>query len=156
MDTYHIKLFGCVAFMNRAYAHTIMVTVLFICIHNAGRSQMSEAIFNSLAAGRHRAISAGSRPAERVNPLAVQALREIGLDIGVNKPKKLTKELILQADLAVTMGCGEDACPIVPNELREWNLEDPHGAPIEKVREIRDEITRRVKALLEELDAKTP
>ncbi len=131
-------------------------TVLFIYIHNAGRSQMSEAIFNSLAAGRHRAISAGSRPAEKVNPIAVQALKEIGLDISTNKPKKLTKELILQADLAVTMGCGEDACPIVPNELREWNLEDPHGAPIEKVREIRDGITRRVKALLEELDSKTP
>jgi len=114
---------------------------------------MSEAIFNSLAAGRHKAISAGSKPAAEVNPVAVQALREIGLDISGNKPKKLTKELILQADLAVTMGCGEDACPIVPNELREWNLEDPSGKPIEKVREIRDEIQRRVKALLAELDA---
>jgi protein-tyrosine-phosphatase len=129
-----------------------MVTVLFICVHNAGRSQMSEAIFNSLAAGRHRAMSAGSRPADAVNPQAVQALKEIGLDISANKPKKLTKELILQTDLAITMGCGEDACPVVPNELREWKLEDPHGAPIEKVREIRDEITRRVKALIAELD----
>lgn len=114
---------------------------------------MSEAIFNSLAAGRHHAISAGSRPADAVNPRAVQALKEIGLDISANKPKKLTKELILQADLAITMGCGEDACPVVPNELREWDLEDPHDAPIEKVREIRDEITRRVKALIAELDA---
>jgi arsenate reductase len=84
----------------------------------------------------------------------VQALREIGLDISGNKPKKLTKELILEADLAVTMGCGEDACPVVPNELREWKIEDPHGKSIEKVREIRDEIRGRVKALIEELDAK--
>jgi arsenate reductase (thioredoxin) len=130
-----------------------MVTVLFICIHNAGRSQMSEAFFNSLASGRHRAISAGSKPAAEVNPVAVQALREIGLDISGNKPKKMTRELILQADLTVTMGCGEDACPIVPNELREWILEDPSGQPIEKVREIRDEIRRRIKVLIEELDS---
>ncbi|HIH88972.1 TPA: arsenate reductase ArsC [Candidatus Bathyarchaeota archaeon] len=128
-----------------------MVTVLFICIHNAGRSQMSEAIFNSLAAGRHHAISAGSKPAAQVNPVAVQALKEIGLDISDNKPKKLTKESILQADIAVTMGCGEDACPIVPNELREWQLEDPSGKPIEEVRKIRDDIIIRVKALLNEL-----
>lgn len=114
---------------------------------------MAEAIFNSLAAGRHRALSAGSRPADAVNPRAVQALKEIGLDISHNKPKKLTRDMILQADLAVTMGCGEDACPIVPNELRDWNLEDPKDAPIEKVREIRDEIAKRVKTLLEELDA---
>jgi arsenate reductase (thioredoxin) len=130
-----------------------MVTVLFICVHNAGRSQMSEAIFNSLAGGFHHAISAGSKPAAEVNPKAVQALKEIGLDISGIKPKKLTKELILQADLAVTMGCGEDGCPVVPNELREWNLEDPSGQPIEKVREIRDELVRRVQALLKELDA---
>lgn len=131
-----------------------MVTVLFLCVHNAGRSQMSEAIFNSLSGGRHRGISAGSHPSVEVNPVAMQALREIGLDISGNKPKKLTKELILEADLAVTMGCGEDACPVVPNELREWKIEDPHGKSIEKVREIRDEIRGRVKALIEELDAK--
>jgi protein-tyrosine-phosphatase len=130
-----------------------MVTVLFICVHNAGRSQMSEAIFNSLAGGRHRGISAGSRPSVEVNPIAVQALREIGLDISGNKPKKLTKELILEADLAITMGCGEDACPIVPNELREWNIEDPHGKPIEEVRKIRDDVLIRVKALLNELES---
>ncbi|MCX6648528.1 MAG: arsenate reductase ArsC [Candidatus Bathyarchaeota archaeon] len=129
-----------------------MVTVLFICVHNAGRSQMSEAIFNSLAGGRHRSISAGSQPSAEVNPLVVQALREIGLDISGNKPKKLTKEMVMRADIAVTMGCGEDACPVVPNELREWKIEDPHGQPIEKVREIRDEIRGRVVALIEELD----
>lgn len=130
-----------------------MVTVLFICIHNAGRSQMSEAIFNSLAGGRHRGISAGSHPSAEVNLIAVQALREIGLDISGNKPKKLTKELILEADLAITMGCGEDACPVVPNELREWNIEDPHGKPIEEVRKIRDDVLIRVKALLNELES---
>ena len=114
---------------------------------------MSEAIFNSLAGGRHRGISAGSRPSVEVNPIAVQALREIGLDISGNKPKKLTKELILEADLAITMGCGEDACPVVPNELREWNIEDPHGKPIEEVRKIRDDVLIRVKALLNELES---
>ena len=114
---------------------------------------MSEAIFNSLAGGRHRGISAGSRPSVEVNPIAVQALREIGLDISGNKPKKLTKELILEADLAITMGCGEDTCPVVPNELREWNIEDPHGKPIEEVRKIRDDVLIRVKALLNELES---
>ncbi len=147
---------GCFTFKIGASAHLGVVTVLFICVHNAGRSQMAEAIFNSLAAGRHHAISAGSRPADAVNPRAVQALKEIGLNISGNKPKKLTRELILRADLAVTMGCGEDACPVVPNELREWDLEDPHGAPIEKVREIRDDITRHIKALIAELDAARP
>ena len=131
-----------------------MVTVLFICVHNAGRSQMSEVIFNSLAGGRHRGISAGSQPSAEVNTIVVQALKEIDLDISGNKPKKLTKEMILQSDIAVMMGCGEDACPVVPNELREWKIEDPHGQPIEKVREIRDEIRGRVVALIEELDAK--
>ena len=129
-----------------------MANVLFICVHNAGRSQMAEAIFNSLSGGRHRAMSAGSNPSTEVNPVVVQALREIGLDISRNKPKKLTKEMVLQADIAITMGCGEDACPVVPNELREWDIEDPHGKPIEEVRKIRDDILGRVKALLNELE----
>jgi len=128
-----------------------MVTVLFICIHNAGRSQMAEAFFNKLSEGRHRGISAGNKPAEAVNPVAVEAMREVGIDIGGNKPKKLSKEMVLEADLAITMGCGEEACPVVPNELREWQLDDPHGKPIEAVRTIRDEIQRRVKALINEL-----
>jgi len=88
-----------------------------------------------------------------VNPVVVQALKEIGLDINGNKPKKLTSEMIMQADLAVTMGCGEDACPVVPNELRDWDLEDPHGKSIEEVRKIRDEILVRVKALLNEFES---
>jgi arsenate reductase len=140
-------------FKDRAAAPISVVTVLFICIHNAGRSQMAEAIFNSLSGGHHHAISAGSQPSTQVNPVVVQALKEIGLDISGNKPKKLTSEMILQADLAVTMGCGEDACPVVPNELRDWDLEDPHGKPIEEVRKIRDEILVRVKSLLNELES---
>jgi arsenate reductase len=129
-----------------------MVTVLFICIHNAGRSQMAEAFFNKLSEGRHRGISAGSRPADTVNPVVVEAMREVGFDISSRKPKKLDKEMILEADLAITMGCGEDACPIVPNELRDWQLEDPSGKPIEVVRKIRDEMRFKVSALIKELD----
>ena len=129
-----------------------MVTVLFICIHNAGRSQMAEAFFNKLSEGRHRGISAGSRPADTVNPVVVEAMREVGFDISSKKPKRLDKEMILEADLAITMGCGEDACPIVPNELRDWQLEDPSGKPIEVVRKIRDEIRFKVSALIKELD----
>lgn len=129
-----------------------MVTVLFICIHNAGRSQMAEAFFNKLSEGRHRGISAGSRPADTVNPVVVETMREVGFDISSRKPKKLDKEMIIEADLAITMGCGEDACPIVPNELRDWQLEDPNGKPIEIVRKIRDEIRFKVSALIKELD----
>jgi len=129
-----------------------MVTVLFICVHNAGRSQMAEAFFNKLSEGRHRGISAGSNPSAQVNPVAVEAMIEIGIDISGKRPKKLDKEMVLQADLAITMGCGEDACPVVPNELRDWELEDPHGKPIEEVRVIRDEIRKRISALIIEVD----
>jgi arsenate reductase len=133
----------------------VMVTVLFICVHNAGRSQMAEAIFNSLSRGRHHALSAGSQPASEVNPVVVKALKEIGLDISGNKPKKLTKDMVQQADIAVTMGCGPDQCPVVPNELREWQIEDPHGKPKEEVRKIRDEVLIRVKALLNEIESRS-
>jgi arsenate reductase len=129
-----------------------MVTVLFICVHNAGRSQIAEALFNKLSGGHHRGISAGSEPAEVVNPVVVAAMKEVGIDISRNKPKKLSKEMILEADLVITMGCGEDVCPIVPNELRDWDIEDPHDKPIDAVRLIRDEIQRRVEALVNELD----
>jgi len=130
-----------------------MVTVLFICVHNAGRSQMAEAFFNKMSDGRHKGISAGSNPAAQVNPVVVEAMKEVGIDIGGRRPKKLDKEMVLEADLAITMGCGEDACPVVPNELRDWDIEDPHGKPIEVVRGIRDEIRRKVEALVRELDA---
>jgi protein-tyrosine-phosphatase len=128
-----------------------MVTVLFVCVHNSGRSQMAEAIFNRLSGGRHRGISAGSNPAEAVNPVVVEALREIGIDISGRRPRKLTAEIAEEADIAVTMGCGEGVCPIVPGEIRDWPLEDPTGKPVEAVRKIRDEIEARVKALLAEL-----
>ena len=129
-----------------------MVTVLFICIHNAGRSQMAEAFFNKLSGGRYIGLSAGSKPSENVNPVVVDAMKEIGIDISGNKPKKLTKEMLLEADLAITMGCGEDACPIAPNELREWNIEDPHGKSIEVIRKIRDDIRKKIENLIRELD----
>ena len=129
-----------------------MFTVLFICVHNAGRSQMAEAFFNSLSKGRYRGLSAGSRPSDTVNPIVVDVMREVGIDISGNKPKKLDKNMVLEADLAITMGCGEDACPVVPNELREWDLDDPHGKTIEAVRPIRDEIRKKVDFLIKELD----
>ncbi|MBM3291546.1 arsenate reductase ArsC [Candidatus Bathyarchaeota archaeon] len=129
-----------------------MFTVLFICVHNAGRSQMSEALFNYYSNGRYRGISAGSNPSEKINPIVVEALKEIDIDISNKKPKKLTKEMLLEADLAVTMGCGEDECPIVPNELRDWQIEDPRGKSIEEVRKIRDNIIFRIKDLIKELD----
>jgi arsenate reductase (thioredoxin) len=132
-----------------------LFTVLFICVHNAGRSQMAEAFFNTLSGGRYWAMSAGSRPSEAVNPIVVEAMREVGIDISGNRPKKLDQRMILEADLAITMGCGEDVCPVVPNELRDWDLEDPSGKTIEAVRQIRDEIRTRVDLLIKELD-KTP
>ncbi len=132
-----------------------MATVLFICIHNAGRSQMAEAFLNSMSGARHKGISAGSSPAEIVNPVVVEAMSELGIDISHALPKKLTAELVREADLVVTMGCGEDACPIVPNEMREWDLDDPHGRSIEEVRLIRDQIKVLVRELVRELDAKS-
>jgi arsenate reductase (thioredoxin) len=113
---------------------------------------MAEAFFNQISEERHRGISAGSRPAVTVNPVVVEAMKEVGIDIAGNKPKKLTKEMVLEADLAITMGCGEEACPVVPNELREWQIEDPQGKPIEVVRIIRAEVQNRVEALVKELE----
>lgn len=124
-----------------------MKTVLFVCVHNAARSQMAEAFLNEMAGGRHVGISAGSQPAERVNPVAVEAMAELGIDISGTRPKRLTADMIERADLVVTMGCGENVCPIVPKEVMEWDLEDPSGRPIEEVRETRD----RIKELVSEL-----
>ncbi|MBN1682367.1 arsenate reductase ArsC [Candidatus Bathyarchaeota archaeon] len=129
-----------------------MFTVLFICVHNAGRSQISEALFNYYSNGRYKGISAGSNPSKEVNPLVVEVMKEFGIDISDIKPRKLTKEMILDSDLAITMGCGEEACPIVPNELREWILEDPHNKSLEVIRKIRDEIDKKIKELINELD----
>jgi len=124
---------------------------LFVCVGNSGRSQMAEALFNTMAKGKAQAFSAGTRPAESINPVVVEAMREIGLDISDQKPKALTLEMVEQADRLVTMGCGEQGiCPATFVETTEWNLEDPNGKPLEKVREIRAEIRSRVVDLLTE------
>ena len=132
-----------------------MSTVLFVCLHNAGRSQMSQALFERAAGGRHRALSAGSvaDPAGSVHPEVVEAMRELGVDLAGRRPQRLTDALAAEADVVVTMGCG-DACPYVPGKRYvEWELPDPKGRPLEEVRRTRDEIAARVEALLAELDA---
>lgn len=129
-----------------------MSTVLFVCRQNAGRSQMSQALFEQAARGRHEAMSAGTTPAERVHPEVVEVLREVGIDLADRKPKLLTSKLAEQADLVVTMGCG-DECPFIPGKRYiDWELPDPSGRPITEVRALRDEITQRVRALTAELD----
>jgi arsenate reductase (thioredoxin) len=124
-------------------------TVLFICGHNSGRSQMAEAFFNQMAKGKAKAISAGSQPAKKVNPVVVEVMQEAGIDISQNKPKLLTLEMMEGITLAITMGC-ENACPYTTAETRDWELEDPKDKSIEQVRKIRDEIHLRVKRLLED------
>ena len=128
-----------------------MKTVLFVCVHNAGRSQMAEAFFNKFAQGKARVLSAGTDPAVTVDLTVVEAMREVGIDISRNKPKALTPEMVDQADKVVTMGCGaEKVCPATWVQTEDWELEDPKGKSIEKVREIRDEIRARVLKVLEE------
>ena len=127
-----------------------MKTVLFICVHNSGRSQMAEAFFNRMAKGRAKAISAGSQPADRVNPTVAEAMIEEGLDISHNKPKLLTLEMMEGVDKAITMGC-ENSCPLTTVETDDWALEDPKDKPIEQTRKIRDEIKDRVKRLIEQI-----
>src|SRR5437879_5267604 len=128
-----------------------MATVLFVCLHNAGRSQMSEALFTEAADGVHRALSAGTRPADQVHPEVVRAMRELGIDLSGRSPQRLSQELAEQADVVVTMGCG-DECPYIPGKRYiDWDLPDPAGRPIEEVRNTRDEISRRVTDLAAEL-----
>jgi protein-tyrosine-phosphatase len=132
-----------------------MKTVLFVCIHNSGRSQMAEAFFNQSAEGKAMAISAGTNPGSSINPVVVEAMKEIGIDISKNKPKMLTIEMAENADRMITMGCGADAegiCPASIIETEDWKLDDPHDQSIEKVREIRDEVKSRVIQLIEELE----
>jgi protein-tyrosine-phosphatase len=125
--------------------------VLFVCVHNAGRSQMAAALLDHHAAGRARVRSAGSTPADEINPAVVEAMREIGLDLSKEFPKLLTTDAVEAADVVVTMGCG-DACPIFPGKrYLDWDLPDPNGRSVEEVRSIRDEIEGRVRGLLEEL-----
>ena len=128
--------------------------VVFVCVHNSGRSQMAEAFFNQLAQGKALALSAGTQPGDSVNPVVVEAMREVGIDISGNKPKMLTLEMIEKADRMITMGCGADAgglCPASFVETEDWALEDPKGKTLEQVRVIRDEIRKRVAKLMSEL-----
>ena len=125
--------------------------VLFVCVHTAGRSQMPAALLDHHAGGRVRVRSAGSDPADRVNPAVAEALAEVGLDITREFPKPLTDEAVRAADVVITMGCG-DACPVYPGKrYLDWQLDDPAGQPIDIVRGVRDEIDRRVQQLLAEL-----
>jgi arsenate reductase (thioredoxin) len=133
-----------------------MAKVLFVCLHNAGRSQMSEALFTRAAAGRHEARSAGTRPGDRVHPEVVAVMRELGIDLADRKPQRLTNELAQWADVVVTMGCG-DECPYIPGKrYLDWDLPDPKRMPVEQVRVIRDEIADRVRELAGELESSGP
>ncbi len=125
-------------------------TVIFACVHNAGRSQMAAAWFNALGdAGKARAVSAGTDPGTRVHPEVLEAMREVGIDLSGRTPQKLTDELARGAQMLITMGCGEQ-CPVVPGLRRDdWPLEDPKGKPLPRVREIREEVRARVVALLQ-------
>ncbi|MDL9980959.1 arsenate reductase ArsC [Microbacterium sp. ASV49] len=126
-------------------------TVLFVCVHNAGRSQMAAGFLRALAGDRVEVLSAGSEPKDQINPIAVEAMAEVGIDIAGNSPKVLTVDAVREADAVITMGCG-DACPIFPGKRYEdWELDDPAGQPIERVRPIRDAIRARVEILLGEL-----
>jgi protein-tyrosine-phosphatase len=130
-----------------------MATALFVCLQNAGRSQMSAALFEREGGGRHNALSAGTTPAEHVHPEVAQVMRELDIDLSSRKPQLLTLELAEQADVVVTMGCG-DACPYIPGKRYiDWDLPDPAGRPLAEVRATREEIARRVKTLVRELDA---
>jgi arsenate reductase len=130
-----------------------MARALFVCLHNAGRSQMSEALFIRAAGGRHEARSAGTTPADRVHPEVIEAMDELGIDLDGRRPRKLSRSDAEWADVVVTMGCG-DECPYIPGKrYLDWDLTDPKGQPVEAVRATREEIERRVRALVEELDA---
>ena len=127
--------------------------MLFVCVRNAGRSQVAEALFVRAARGRHAARSAGSSPAAAVHPEVAEVMRELDLEIGGRTPRRLQNADARWADVVVTMGCG-DACPYIPGKrYLDWDLDDPHGLPLERVREIRDEIGHRVELLASELDA---
>ena len=129
-----------------------MMTVLFVCVHNSGRSQMAEAFLNKLAPGRARATSAGTRPAAAIDPTVVEAMREVGIDISHQKPKRLTPEVLAPADRVITMGCEvAEVCPTTFVETEDWDIDAPKGKPIEEVRQIREQIQTRVRELLEEI-----
>ena len=127
--------------------------IFFVCVHNSGRSQMAEAIFNQLTANKASAFSAGTQPASEINPTVVRVMRESGIDIGNKKPKLLTLEMMEKADRVITMGCGaEKVCPAAFVPMEDWQIDDPEGKPVEKVRVIRDTIRSKVEKLVKELD----
>ena len=129
-----------------------MKRILFVCVHNAGRSQMAEAFFNRIVKGKAEGFSAGTQPASKVHPVVVEAMREVGVDTSGRKPKMLTFEMLKSADRVITVGCNvAEACPasFVPTE--DWEVDDPEGKPIEKVRQIRDEIKTKVNELVRTL-----
>jgi arsenate reductase (thioredoxin) len=129
-----------------------MANVLFVCLHNAGRSQMSQALFERAAGDAHEARSAGTTPGERVHPEVVEVMRELEIDVSGRTPKRLTDDLARWADVVVTMGCG-DECPYLPGKRYiDWDLPDPKGLPLDEVRRIRDEIQKRVAKLAAELN----
>jgi protein-tyrosine-phosphatase len=137
--------------MQRIKMSSAKPTVLFVCVHNAGRSQMAAGFMRTLGADRVEVLSAGSAPKDSINPIAVQAMQEVGIDISNNTPKILTPEAVQESDAVITMGCG-DACPFYPGKRYEdWVLDDPAGQGIESVRVIRDDIKKRVEQLLSEL-----
>jgi arsenate reductase len=128
-----------------------MAHVLFVCLHNAGRSQMSQALFERAAAGRHTASSAGTQPADRVHPQVVDAMRDVGIDLTGQTPRRITEEVARAADVVVTMGCG-DECPFIPGKRYvDWRLPDPSAMGVKEVRMLRAEIERRVEDLVREL-----
>jgi arsenate reductase (thioredoxin) len=129
-----------------------MANALFVCLHNAGRSQMSQALFECAAGGRHEGRSAGTTPGDRVHPEVVEVMNELDIDLASRKPKLLSREDAEWADVVVTMGCG-DECPYIPGKrYLDWDLPDPKGRPVEEVRATRDAIAQRVARLVEELD----
>lgn len=128
-------------------------TVLFVCVHNAGRSQMAEAFTNALSKGRVRGVSAGTVAGDAINPAAEAAMTEVGISMAGQKPKQITQEMVDAADRVITMGCGvdADACPARFLVTEDWGLDDPKGQPVEQVREIRDQIRERVEAMIHDL-----
>jgi len=131
-----------------------MKTILFVCVHNSGRSKMAEAFFNKLSGGNARALSAGTQPADKVNPTVVEAMEEVDIDISGSRPKMLTVDMVEKADKMITMGCGAEAeavCPASFIQTEDWALEDPKGKSLKQVRKIRDQIKTKVVELIESI-----
>lgn len=129
-----------------------MKRVIFVCIHNSGRSQIAEAFLNQIAGEKIRVLSAGTQPVDNINPVVVEAMREVGIDISRSKPKALTLEMIEQADRVITMGCGtETTCPATFVQAEDWAIEDPEGKTLDEVRKIREQIKSRVVKLVKEI-----